>query len=219
LNELKQIVETQFFDLLEIVDVKPGEWLRLYGFSSGKTYKVYDKIGSSNNISKGCFWTRLGKVNNRWYLVGSNPLHLPITYTPRMKKIYLKQNKGKYPSVKQALSFLLPGKGKEIKKTNPAQLTLKDIKNKRKKLEKKFNKLVKKNSLKASFKQVTDFVYEENYKTNHADFYKDLAKLGISEEIIVKKIQLFGDIWNFFPHRTLKGKSPAEMYKKRHGKR
>lgn len=32
LDELKQIIETQFFDLLEIVDVEPGEWLKLYRF-------------------------------------------------------------------------------------------------------------------------------------------------------------------------------------------
>lgn len=216
LNELKQIIKTQFFDILEIVDVRPGAWLKLYGLSSGKIYKVYDKVGSSNNISKGSLWTRLGKVNNRWYLVGSNPLCLPIISTPRMRKIYLKQNKGKYPSIKKVLSFLLPKENKGIKRIDPSQLTPKDIKNKRKKLEKKFNKLVKANSLKVSFKQITDFVYEENYKNNHADFPKDLAKLGIPQGIIVKKIQFFGEVWNFFPHKKLKGKSPVEMYKKRY---
>jgi len=217
LDELKQILETQFFDMLEIVDLKRGEWLKAYAFSTGKTYKIYEKRGSLSLPSRGSFWGRLAKVKNRWYLVGSNPLSFPVSHTPRAKKIFLKENKGQALSAQDVLKFLLPDESKESKKPDLSQLTLKSIKNKRKKIEKRFNKLIKKYDLKTTFQEVVDFVYRENYKTNHADFYKDITKLGIPENIVFKNIQLFGDIWNYFPHKNLKNKSPAEMYRKRYG--
>lgn len=174
-------------------------------------------MGSLSVPSKGSFWGRLAKVNNRWYLVGSNPLFFPITYTPRAKKMFSKQNKDQRLSAKDVLSFLLPDESRKNEEIDMSQLTPKAIKNKRKKIEKKFNKLMKKHDLKIAFKQMIEFVYQENYKTNHADFYKDIAKLGIPEEIIIKNIQLFGDIWNYFPHKTLDGKSPAEKYREIYG--
>lgn len=218
LDELKQIIETHFFDLLEIQKIKPGEWFKGYAFFTGKIYKVYEKTGTLNYPSKGSIWGRLAKVNKRWYLVGSNPLFLPLTHTPRTKKMFLRKNKGKRTSCREVLRFLLPSSNEGIKKEDPRELTSKQLKNKKKKIKKKYEKLAEKYNLKVSFQQVVDFVYQENYKTNHLDFYKDLAKLAFcNEDIIFKNIQLFGDIWNYFSHKKLKGKSPAEMYKETYG--
>lgn len=218
LDELKQILETQFFDILEVAEIKRGEWIKVYPLSKGKTYKVYDIMASSTIPPKGSFWGRLAKVDNRWYLVGSNPLFLPLTYTPRMKKMLFQESKRKSMFAKDVLGFLLPAEDKNVSWQTPLSLTLKQLKNKRKKIEKEFAKLAEKYNLKVSFKELVNFVYQENYKTNHADFYKDIAKLGIPEELIVKKTQLFVNLWNYFPHKSLRGKSPAEMYKEKYAK-
>lgn len=46
LEELKQIIDTQRFEMLELITLKRGEWLEAYGLYSGKTYKIYDRLGS-----------------------------------------------------------------------------------------------------------------------------------------------------------------------------
>jgi len=58
--------------------------------------------------------------------------------------------------------------------------------------------------------------FVENYHHNEADFYTDLIKMGMPERVIFKHYQLFGDIWNYFPHKRLKGKSPVELFRDKH---
>lgn len=213
LAELEQIVKTQCFEMLELIDLKKGEWLKVYGLFSGKTYKIYEVSGSLTCPDYGTFWGRLARIDGRWQLVGGSPVFLPTTTSPRLKKVFLKEKKK--PSPKDVLTFLLPKNNKNVGES--AYLTPKQIKNKRKNLEKKFNKLAQKNDLKTSFKEVVDFVYRENYKTNFADYFTDLKKLRIPQKLIIEKANLFNDIWNYFPHQTLKGKSPAEAYQERYG--
>jgi len=40
--------------------------------------------------------------------------------------------------------------------------------------------------------------------------------MGMPERVIFKHYQLFGDIWNYFPHKRLKGKSPVELFRDKH---
>ena len=74
----------------------------------------------------------------------------------------------------------------------------------------RFKVLVKKYAIKIDFDRVAEFIYRENYQTNFADKFKDLMKLGIPEKTMVEQIKFFQDVWNFFPHKKLKGKCPAE---------
>lgn len=210
--EFSQIVKTQHFEMLELVDLKRGEWMKAYGMFGGKTYKIYEVSGSLTCPDYGTFWGRLAKIDNRWQLVGSNPLFLPTISTPRLKKVFLKDKKK--PSPQDVLRFFLSDKKEPEHEW--VNLTTKQIKNKRKKLEKQFNKLAQINNLKTAFKEIVDFVYEENYKTNFADFFNDLTKLKIPQELVIKRAELFNDVWNFFPHKTLKGKCPAEVYQERY---
>lgn len=50
-----------------------------------------------------------------------------------------------------------------------------------------------------------------------ADFYKDLTSIGITEKMIVENTKFFQDFWNYFPHKILGGKCPAEKYKDVYG--
>ncbi|MBU2592574.1 hypothetical protein KKD61_03900 [Patescibacteria group bacterium] len=135
LNELEEILKTQFYDLLEVVEVKRGQWLRLYSFTKGKVIKVWDKIGSFGVPEKATITGRLAKIRGRWYLVGGNGIQLPFSSTPRHKK-FMRQAKGGFKfTPKDTLSLLL----EEDAPKQSAQsriYTQKEIKNKRKKLEK-----------------------------------------------------------------------------------
>jgi hypothetical protein len=208
IKELEQIVKTQKYEMLEIDEVKRGEWIMAYGLLSGKNYKIYDIKGSLTIQEKGVFYGRIAKVNGKWILVGSDTVVFPISYTKRAKKTFLNQS-GRIEKIscKDLLSILISTDKKEIPK-----YTKKQIKAKQKKLKKKYESIAKKNNLKVSFNQVTDFIYEENYKSNHAGWLKDLIKLGVFENVVFNHTKLFSNIWNFFPHKKLNGKTPAELY-------
>lgn len=210
LEELKQIIETQCFDMLEMQSIKRGEWIKAYGLYSGKTYQIYDHRGSLSSPDKGTFWGRIAKVDNRYQLVGSNPLFYPTIATDRLKKFYL-ENKPKHFSPKDVLTLLLPSKTKRSDVFEKI-ITKKGLKRKRENIKKRFKKLQESRGFFLHFKDIVSFVYKESYKDNFADYFPDLVKFGIPEEIIFSHPDLFNDIWNFFPHKTLHGKSPCEMY-------
>ena len=92
-------------------------------------------------------------------------------------------------------------------------MSKKELEKKRASLKEQFENLQKDDSLSVSFENIVSFVYNEHYKTNFADFFADLVKLGVPEKMVFSKTDLFNDIWNFFPHKLLNGKSPYEMYK------
>ncbi len=211
LEELQQIIETQQFEMLEIQSIKRGEWLKVYGLYSGKNYTVYEHSGSLAAPEKGTFWGRIAKVHDKYILVGSNPMYFPITATPRLKKFYL-DNKPDHLSPKDVLPLVLPQKTRpSLNKKN--QMSKKELEKKKASLKEQFEKLQKDNSLSVSFESIISFVYNENYKTNFADFFPDLVKLGVPEKIVLSKTDLFNDIWNFYPHKLLNGKSPYEIFK------
>ncbi len=211
LDELEGVLKTQRYDFLEIIEVKKGEWLKLYSFNKGKVLKVWDKAGSTNISEKITITGRVAKIRGRWYLVGSNGIQLPFSSTSRHKKIISQAKGGFNFTPKDTLGYLVK-KDSSKQTVQPKIYTKKEIKNKRKKLEKKFNKLVKKYNFQVDFKKVTEYIYHENYQSNHADMYKDIVDLGVPEKAFFDSLQLFQDIWNFFPHKVLKDKCPAEMY-------
>lgn len=211
MDELKQIIETQHFDMFEIQSVKRGEWLLVYGLISGKTYKVYEKAGSLKVPDKGSFWGRVAQVNNHYILVGSNPVFLPFTSSDRLKHLY-RENKQKGFSPKDVLPILMQiGANPIITERKP--MTAKQLAQKREEIKTQFTELTKRYGITVSFDEVVDFVFNEKYKSNHFDFVSDLIKLGISEKALFSSIDVFNDIWNFFPHKILHHKSPHEIFK------
>lgn len=85
------------------------------------------------------------------------------------------------------------------------------LEKRRKKIQKRYSLLASRYGFTPTFDEVVDFVFAEAYNHNEADFYTDLVKMGIPEKPFFKHLQLFGDIWNYFPHQRLKGKSPMEL--------
>ena len=127
-KELKQIIETERYDFLEIDEIKKGEHFTAYGIYSGKEYKIYDKMGSSSLPEIGTLPGRIAKINKKWHLVGTDTFVIPMTYTNRAKKMLKLKDSQEKISCKQILEYYLP---KDIEKT---KFSAKEIKNKRKKL-------------------------------------------------------------------------------------
>ncbi len=218
MGELKQIIETETYELFELEDVKPGEYVIVYSLFGGKRYKVIERTFSQEAVGKkGSFYNRIAKVNGNYYFVGSNPVFLPITHTDRSRKFYLKMDKSVL-SPKDALRFLIRQKGDEEMDKDLKYLQTKNgIKLKQTELEKEFTILKKKHKVNISFDKLVTFVYNEAYKDHFADFYKDIIKIGIPEKMIFEENKFFQDLWNFFPHKILSSKCPAEVYKKTYG--
>jgi len=209
LDELKQIISTQIYDYFEIEKVNPGKWVEVWGLFSGKEYRVTE-ITFSIQIGKqkGSFYNRVAKVNGEYFFVGSNPFILPMTHTDRSRKYFSSLEYKEKLSPKAPFEVLL---NQNNQKNDPRlSITGNKIKIKRKSLEKKFQKLKVKYKLKIDFKALVDFVYNESYRNHFADFNKDILKVGMPEEMMFDNLEFFQDLWNYFPHKKLKGKSPAE---------
>src|SRR3989344_4169111 len=97
------------------------------------------------------------------------------------------------------------------KQVFPKDINIVSLTKKRKELEEEYRNIQIKYNIRTTFKKVVDYIYFENYTTNFADFFADLIKLGIKSIVVYKNTRLFNDLWNHFPHKVLKDKSPVEI--------
>lgn len=211
INQFKQIAETQNYSQYQVLGVKRGEYVELEDIYTGKIYKAYDKLGSESMDPESSIFARLAKVDSKWYLVGANPVGMPITYTERMKKMLRRNFNPKKDRLTPKDAYKLILARRENVKKSVRFLTPKEIKNKRKALKKSFEKLSLKYNPKMTFDSLLAEIYNEN-RVNVLDFWKKLAKKGLTEDFVMDRFQLFTDIWNHFPHKCLKDKSPVELY-------
>ncbi|MBI3385232.1 hypothetical protein HY030_03525 [Candidatus Gottesmanbacteria bacterium] len=105
LDQFEQIAKTQFYSQFEIVEIQKGQWIRLEDLFTGYIYKVYEKKGSEVLADRGVIPGRLGKVDDKWYLVGANSVYFPLTYTERAKK-HMREFKVKNFSPKDTVELL-----------------------------------------------------------------------------------------------------------------
>lgn len=206
LSELKQIIETQSLHLFQTYTSSQSPYVFLQSVFTGKKFKVYDSaLSKSIDSLQGSFFGRIAKIGKIYYLVGGNPITFPIRHTQRSIKIFAKE-KTPTPSLKDIVKSLTIPEHKKQKIVN--------LKQERKKLEKRFHRLVAKFQAKATFTEVVEFIYKEKYDHNFADFITDLMKIGIPEAMCIENIDLFQEMWNYFPHQQLGGKCPHELYEK-----
>ena len=91
-----------------------------------------------------------------------------------------------------------------------------------KQVEKELQELIKKYSLaeKLSVEIVKQWVYEESGPAMAAvqkfqgKFFECFDEAAAGVDALNEALQAANDAWNYFPHRTLGGKSPNQMVKK-----
>jgi hypothetical protein len=90
------------------------------------------------------------------------------------------------------------------------RLTKQEIIDERREIEEYTIALLKKVKSDFTFKDVTDAIYNE---TEQGDLTKMIAMFDTGEgDELSNILDILTDAWNYFPHKTLGGKSPKEMF-------
>lgn len=209
LGQLTQTAETQFFSQFQILKTDRKSWVEIENIFTGKVYQIFDISGSQDAPEQGIVHARIAKIDGKWYFVGGNPLVTSLHLSDRAKKAIQTQFKTRSFSIKETAEMIL-----ERSKNPPPPpkiLSVNEIERKRVELKKNYQLLSKKYPVSLTFKDLLMKIYNEN-STDVMGFWKDLTTQGVSREFLINNIQLFQDIWNFFPHQVLSEKSPIEMF-------
>ena len=209
ITRMKRAAASHNYSQFEIQDIKRGKYIDVEDLCTGQKFRVWEEKGSSGKHDKGSVHARIALIDGKYYFVGANPIHMSITYTERFKKFFRKSSGSKKFTPIDTWELI---KVNRQKTSSPPILTIKQIKNLRKELEKKYIKLVAKYSLGLSFNDLVKLVNEEKREVQPLDFWKGLLKVGLTEQFFFKEFKLLEEIWNYFPHKSLKGKSPYEMF-------
>ena len=214
LDCLRQIAQTHRYSYFALTPRRlRGKWIEVEDLFTGKMYRVDEVLGSQNLPPVGSVHARLAEVDDRYYFVGANPILMPVTHTERMKRIFRRDFKKIRPSAKDTIQLLLQKAAQPREAVHPPIPTAKEVKNKRKELRKRFEKLVFRYNLKLSFDEVAKRILDED-RVNVLDFFQKLADEGLGQEFLMNEIKLLEDMWNWLPHACLNGNAPVEMYAK-----
>ncbi|MCX6809304.1 MAG: hypothetical protein NTZ65_00935 [Candidatus Berkelbacteria bacterium] len=201
------------YGFFEIISVKKDEYLELESLQSGKIYKVQEKMGTYNAEPKTTLVCRVGKVADHWELIGSDPVGFPIHYTERAKKL-MREDKGKY-SPKDIRKLLIDKKNNPSKFEKNLRMKDEDFIKKQNQIRTSLEKQLIKSKSTASVDDILKIVYREK---RHDDISKIVSLLGNNKNVIMQSLlDLASSAWNYFPHKSLGGKSPAEKAKEIYG--
>ncbi len=207
------------YGLYEIKKIKIDEWLELESLSSGKIYKIVEKIGTHEAKTEQIFICRVGKIDGHFEMIGSDPIVLPVHFGDGMKKMFLKDEKGFTPINTREI-FLKPSPSKsptimEKTITKGASMSNEAIEIKRKKISKKLANLLKETQSPHSLEEILAIIYNEKGQG-------DMAKIiHMFDDYPQSKLQgllnLIAEAWNYFPHKQLDNKSPQQKAKELYG--
>src|SRR3989338_9491196 len=138
-DQFQQIAQTQKYSLFEILEIERSKWFLLEDIYTGKTYKVYEKKGTTQIKNPGQIPGREANVDGRWYLVGANSVYFPITYTKRLKGKIRKMKLRNF-SPKDTVELLRAQENHPPKM--PPKVNRKQIIEKRKELQARYEKFV-----------------------------------------------------------------------------
>lgn len=207
LSSFQQVLASQWYGEFEITEVVRSKYVLLEHLYSSTKVQVYDKTSTVSIPEEGTLHARLGKNDGKWYFVGANPIYMPLTHTKRMKQLLQKEiDRPKFSPIDtwRLLSQKVPPPPKE---------NAQDIKKKREDLRRQYMDTMKRFGATLPFQTLTKIIYEET-SSQPLDLFMALTKKGMPEELIFTESQLLQDIWNYFPHKILHGKSPAELFQK-----
>ena len=100
------------------------------------------------------------------------------------------------------------------KKEPPKFYNQSEILKRRSELKKAYLDLSEKHPFLPPFDDFIGRIYLEKRAESFLDILETLFKSDEAKEAIVNNNQLFQDVWNFFPHKILRGKCPAESFQK-----
>jgi len=207
IKRLKQIVQTNWYSDFQLLGTKPGDGVTVEDVFTGKKYNILDTKASLAKENKGLLKARVALVEGKYYFVGSNPILIPVVYTERLKRILRKQ-KNQKESPRDTAIMLYEYQTKVVA---PPPLSQKEIEEKKVRLKEKYLEKAAKYKAEMTFEELLKLIFEENEK-DLFKFWDEVMKKGIPKLMFFEETELFQDIWNYFPHRVLNNKSPAELF-------
>lgn len=213
LAQIEQVIQTNWYGGFQIGKRKKNYLFEVEHLFSGRKIIIYDKQGYSNLPDEGTIISRVALVDGRWYLVGANPLYLPQTYTLRMKRIMRKNANIIYSTPRDAWELL---KIHREQTPQPPKVTEKQIAKKREELRSIYQTAMKTIPKNMPFSKLIKMIYEEN-GIPPLDVWSKIMKAGLSNKLFHDNIQLFSDIWNYFPHKIINDKCPVALFNKLSG--
>lgn len=205
------------YGMFEIVGIKLDEYIDLESLQSGKTYHVKEKMGTHDARLATILFCRIGKVDDHWELIGSDPISYPIHYTERAKALMRKDKSSMTP--KDTLKLLQHKNSKQPSEFE-ANLSLSSEKlaQKKEKIISQLTKHLVKIKSKTSVQDILKIVFQAKGKPGDDTWKIIYILVGSLKAPSQKVIDLASDIWNYFPHKELNGLSPAQMVQEVYGK-
>jgi hypothetical protein len=87
---------------------------------------------------------------------------------------------------------------------------LQEIIEKRKEIERELKDFLKETGSDFTFEDIRETIYEEEETDDFTDLIA-MFDMGQGAAELQSVTELLSDAWNYFPHKVLGGKSPAEM--------
>jgi len=210
IKKFRQVGETQWYSDFQLVSVVQGSYIHVEDVFTGKKYDIFDEKGSQNCESKGILKARVAYVDGKYYFVGANPIFIPVVYTERMKKILRDLKKDKLSARDTALLLIDHDQNPP---DTPHAVGRKEILKKRNTLKDQYKLYAIQYKATMKFSELLNRVLNENGK-DVGKFWEELMTVGIPKNMLMQETQFFQDVWNFFPHKSLRNLSPVEMLTK-----
>jgi hypothetical protein len=86
----------------------------------------------------------------------------------------------------------------------------------RERVEARVRSLLKKTNTVATLDDIKDYIFNQNHQTRPRVWLDDMVELfGRACDVVDldnAELMVFQDAWNYFPHSSLNGRSPAEVF-------
>lgn len=197
-------LQDNHYGMYRVERVIIAQGISLIDLQTNKKYYVRELSGSLG-VEKGyIIFARVGKVGNHLELVGCNAATISVAINDQFLKEFNKSTDKLSP--KHTRQFYSIEKDRRVKSSGnkiiPGQ----------KEIEKSIIDLLKQTKSAFGLQDVKDAIYHEE---DSDDMMKVVAMFdrGRPDELD-NILELVTDAWNYFPHKSLNGKSPMEMREK-----
>lgn len=205
------------YGFYEILSVKKDQYIELESLQSGKIYKAQEKAGTHNVKPKSTLICRVGKVGDHFELIGCDPLGWPAYSTDRLKKIFRRDKSSLTP--KDARKMLLDKDDEPSEFEKNLEMKDEDLIEKRVNIINQLEKQLAKVKSPACVDDILKIIFKEKYNIKGNDYLPKIINMLDNGKKVVNQelIDLAASAWNYFPHKSLGGKSPSEKAKELYG--
>ncbi len=195
------------FGIFEVLDIDIGRSINLRDLQTDKEWLVYENKATFSLTKGRIFFARVGKVGDHYELIGADSFSLQ-NIDEKTKKSFRKL-KCKF-TPKEANEILTSNLDLYLKNNSMAKIESKqEIMQRRREIEKELMEILEETGSNFELGDVLNAIYEEKETDDMTEIIAMFDRGGDISEL-ENILELVNDAWNYFPHKTLGGLSPAE---------